>query len=154
MRVAEVMTTARIAGGPEVTLRAAANRMWEEQAGSLVVLTEERLVGIVTERDVLRAAAAGTDFEKTAIGEVMTVDVVTVEPDTPLSEAARLMARNWIRHLPVVSPEGGVVGVLSQRDVVGVFAALWREPDVPAQLEADQLVSAMRLARISHGDLD
>jgi CBS domain-containing protein len=58
----------------------------------------------------------------------MTREVLTIGPETSLHEAARLMAARWIRHLPVVR-DGDVVGVVSQRDLVGVFAALSRDPE-------------------------
>jgi CBS domain-containing protein len=154
VRVADVMTRVRIGERAEAPLRAAAARMWREQTGSLVVLDGDRLLGIITERDILRAAAEGVDLAATPVSAVMTADVLTVDRDESLSDAARMMAHRWVRHLPVTH-DGAVVGVLSQRDVVGVFAALWRDDSAPgASIEADQLVSARRLARIEHGDLD
>jgi CBS domain-containing protein len=82
----------------------------------------------------------------------MTTEVFTVPPDMPLHEAAREMATRWIRHLPVV--EGGkLLGVVSMRDVTGVFAAL-APANVNVEHEFDQLVRERRLARIEHGDLD
>jgi CBS domain-containing protein len=62
------------------------------------------------------------------------------------------MASRWIRHLPVVDG-GKVAGIVSQRDLVGVFAALRQDPDAAA-LTADPLVRELRLARIEQGDLD
>ena len=53
----------------------------------------------------------------------MTTNVMTTTPDTPVRDAARRMARDWIRHLPVVDSEGRLVGMVSQRDITGVFAA-------------------------------
>jgi CBS domain-containing protein len=82
----------------------------------------------------------------------MTPDVVTVSPDTPLYEVARMMAARWIRHLPVTD-DSGVVGMVSQRDLVGIFAALDNDPDV-IELAADEMVRDQRLARIEQGDLD
>ncbi|MGH8868839.1 MAG: CBS domain-containing protein [Actinomycetes bacterium] len=152
MRVADVMTKASISESPTDTLRGAAERMWQQQTGSLVVMDAGRLVGIVTERDVLKAAAHGAQLDETLIKDVMTGEVVTTGADSPLRDAARTMAQHWIRHLPVV--EGGdVVGILSQRDILGVFAALSREPGA-VEIATDSLVREQRLARIEAGDLD
>lgn len=153
MIVADVMTEASVADSPGETLRAAAARMWREQTGSLLIMDADRLLGIVTERDLLRQVARGADVDATRVDEVMTTEVRTVGAATPLHEAARLMAGHWIRHLPVV--EGGkVVGVVSQRDLVGVLAALGGQSEPGIELPSDQLVRARRLARIEHGDLD
>lgn len=152
MLVADVMTPASVTDTPEETLRASAIRMWEQQTGSLLVMDGERLAGIVTERDVLKAVARGRDVDKALTGDLMSRDVLTVSPDTPLHVAARVMASRWIRHLPVVE-SGRVVGVVSLRDLVAVLAALGpASGDV--NLPADDLVSSRRLARIEAGDLD
>lgn len=153
MNVSDVMTQASIADTPTDTLRAAAERMWAQQTGSLLVMESGQLVGIITERDVLHAVARGVDLDTTAVKDAMSVNVRTVPPDTPLREAAREMARRWIRHLPVTDG-GRVVGVVSQRDVTGVFAALSQSPEDTIELEMDQLVRERRLVRIEHGDLD
>ncbi|KWW98989.1 CBS domain-containing protein [Carbonactinospora thermoautotrophica] len=152
MRVSDVMTQASISDSPSDTLRSAAERMWGQQTGSLVVMEGEQLVGIITERDILKAAAQGVDLDKTPVGDLMTREVQTVPPDRSIRDAARMMAQHWIRHLPVVDG-GKVVGVLSQRDIVGIFAALWQEDD-NIEIEADKLVREQRLKRLEHGDLD
>jgi CBS domain-containing protein len=150
--VADVMTPASVTDTAEETLRASAVRMWEQQTGSLLVMDGEQLAGIVTERDVLKAVARGKDVDAARTGDVMSRDVLTVSPDTPLHVAARVMASRWIRHLPVVDA-GRVVGVVSLRDLVAVLAALGpASSDV--NLPADDLVSSRRLARIEAGDLD
>jgi CBS domain-containing protein len=152
MRVAEVMTEASLSDTPTDTLRDAAALMWREQTGSLVVLDGADLVGIVTERDILRAVAQNVDLDALTVAEVMTTDVLTTTGSTSLNDAARLMAQHWIRHLPVL--EGSrVIGMLSQRDIMGVFAALRREPG-DVEIDSDELVRARRLVRIEHGDLD
>jgi CBS domain-containing protein len=128
--------------------------MWKQQTGSLLVMEGDDLVGIITERDVLKAVATGLKLEEARIAEVMTKDVVTVGPGTSLREAAKIMADRWIRHLPVVDG-GKLVGVLSQRDLAGVLAGALNEPDALQQLvEASELVRERRLRRIEHGVWD
>jgi CBS domain-containing protein len=146
------MTEASVTESPSDSLRAAAEHMWHQQTGSLLVTDDGRLTGIITERDVLRAVALGADPDRSTVDEVMTADVYTVAPDMPLQDAAREMAVRWIRHLPVVK-DGQLLGVVSMRDVTGVFAAL-APGGVAVEHEFDQLVRERRLARIEHGDLD
>jgi CBS domain-containing protein len=152
MRVAEVMTRASVTESPADPLRAAANRMWSQQTGSLLVMDGARLLGIITERDVMKAVARGADLDATPVSAVMTTTVLTVSPDTSLHEVARHMATRWIRHLPVVD-RGEIVGMVSQRDLCGVLAALGTEPE-SAEIPADDLVRSRRMARIEAGDLD
>jgi CBS domain-containing protein len=152
VQVKDVMTQATVTESRDDSLRSAAERMWRQQTGSLLVTDGGRLIGIITERDVLRAIALGADPDKTTVDDVMTAEVFTIRPDMQLQEAAREMATRWIRHLPVVRG-AQILGVVSMRDVTGVFAAL-APGDVPVQHEFDQLVRERRLARIEHGDLD
>ncbi len=128
--------------------------MHEQQTGSLLVMDGDRLVGIITERDVLKAVGRGIDPAALPIKDAMTTDVITIEPDTRLREAAKLMATKWIRHLPVVE-SGRVVGIVSQRDLTGVLAEALNEPEALHTLvESSQLVREIRLKRIERGDLD
>ena len=152
MQVRDVMTQATVTDSASDTLRAAAERMWRLQTGSLLVSEGGRLAGIITERDVLRAVAFGADPDQSSVDEVMTAEVFTVGPDTNLQDAAREMAARWIRHLPVVDGTE-ILGVVSMRDVTGVFAAL-APGTVAVEHEFDLLVRQRRLARIEHGDLD
>jgi CBS domain-containing protein len=154
MRVSEIMTNAAVVDQPGDTLAEAARKMWKQQTGSLLVLDDEELVGIITERDILKAVAVGTPLDHTTISEVMTKDVVTVGPGTSLREAAKVMADKWIRHLPVLDG-GRLVGIVSQRDLSGVLAGALNEPEALEQLvEASELVRERRLHRIEHGAWD
>jgi CBS domain-containing protein len=154
MRVSEIMTNAAVVDQPGDTLAEAARKMWKQQTGSLLVLDGEELVGIITERDVLKAVALGTPLDHTPISEVMTKDVVTVGPGTSLREAAKVMADKWIRHLPVLDGTK-LVGIISQRDLSGVLAGALNEPEALEQLvEASELVRERRLHRIEHGAWD
>jgi CBS domain-containing protein len=152
VQVRDVMTEATVTESASDSLRAAAERMWRQQTGSLLVTEGGQLAGIITERDVMRAVALGADPDRASVDEVMTGDVYTVPPGMPLQEAAREMAVRWIRHLPVVE-DGAILGVVSMRDVTGVFAAM-SNSSVTVEHEFDHLVRQRRLARIEHGDLD
>jgi CBS domain-containing protein len=153
VRISAIMTQAAVTDRPDDDLAAAARKMWEQQTGSLLVLEGEDLVGIVTERDVLRAVATGTPLD-TPVAEVMSKDLITVEPGTSLREAARIMTEKWIRHLPVLEA-GRLVGVVSQRDLAGVLADALNEPeDLHRLIESSGLVRERRLRRIEQGDLD
>jgi len=152
VQVRDVMTQATVTESAQDSLRAAAERMWRQQTGSLLITEGEHLLGIITERDLLRTVALGADPDKTSVDDAMTTEVFTVTPDMPLQDAAREMAARWIRHLPVVE-HGKLLGVVSMRDVTGVFAAM-ATGTVRVEHEFDQLVRQRRLARIEHGDLD
>ena len=102
MQVRDVMTQATVTETPSDSLRSAAERMWRQQTGSLLITDRGQLTGIITERDLLRAVALGANPETSTVDEAMTTEVFTVPPDMPLHEAARQMATRWIRHLPVV----------------------------------------------------
>lgn len=154
MKIYEIMTKAAVSDSADDSLAEASRRMHEQQTGSLLVMEGENLVGIVTERDVLKSVARGLDPAHTPIKDVMTTDVITIEPDTRLRDAAQLMATKWIRHLPVC--EGTrVVGIVSQRDLTGVLAEALNEPEaLHSLLESSELVRERRLKRIEAGDLD
>jgi CBS domain-containing protein len=155
MRVSEVMTEATITDSPQDTLAEAARKMWKQQTGSLLVVDEGgEPLGIITERDILRAVATGVAVQNATVEEVMTKDLTTVAPGTSLREAAKLMADRWIRHLPVVDT-GKVVGIISQRDLSGVLAEALNEPETLTQLvEASELARERRLQRIEHWHWD
>jgi CBS domain-containing protein len=153
MKITEIMTEAAVTDRPDDSLEAAAKKMWEQQTGSLLVTDGEELVGIVTERDILRAVATGTPLD-TPLSAVMTKDLVTVDPGTSLRDAARIMTEKWIRHLPVLDG-GKLVGIVSQRDLSGVLAGALNEPESLHRLiESSELVRERRLKRIEPGDLD
>lgn len=115
------MTRANITETAAASLRDAAARMWKQQTGSLVVMDGSELLGIITERDIMKAVARGDDLATTPVSAVMTRTVLTVTPETAVAEAAQHMATRWIRHLPVVR-DGELVGMVSQRDLCGLLA--------------------------------
>jgi CBS domain-containing protein len=102
---------------PDVTVAAAAELLIRNQVGSVLVLDQGRLVGIFTERDVLRRVVGERrDPATTRVSEVMTRDLVVMRPSSSVVDAMRVISEKRIRHIPVV--EGGaVVGVVSQGDL-------------------------------------
>jgi CBS domain-containing protein len=97
--------------------REAAQLMKTKDVGSLPIVQDGKLVGVVTDRDLTtRVLAEGKDAE-TQVGQIASKDVVTVDPQQPLEEAARLMAEHQIRRIPVVEEDGKLVGILAQADV-------------------------------------
>jgi CBS domain-containing protein len=107
-----------LAVAAEDALKEVAERMVERDVGAALVTEGEQLVGIVTERDVLRAVARGID-ERTRVEELMTPDPETLEPDESTQHAAVLMIHGGFRHLPIVDGDE-IVGMLSIRDLVRV----------------------------------
>lgn len=96
----------------------AAKLMKSENVGSLPVTEGDRLVGMVTDRDiVVRVVAEGKDVQSATVGEIASKDLVTVDPQQGLDEALRLMAQHQVRRLPVVEEDGRLVGILAQADI-------------------------------------
>jgi CBS domain-containing protein len=154
VKVSEIMTEAAVTDRADDTLHEAARKMWEQQTGSLLVMDGDELLGIITERDILKAVATGRPLDETRVSDAMTKEVETVSPAMTLRDAAALMAEKWIRHLPVVE-RGTVVGIISQRDLAGMLAGALNEPEALQQLvDASQLAREQRLRRIERGVWD
>jgi CBS domain-containing protein len=116
-RLADIMTSPVFTAAPESPVVDVAAAMVRRGFGSAVVLDGTLLVGIVTERDVLRAAAAGVELTRSPVSRWMTRDPQTAEPDLDVEGAVELMLGGGFRHLPVV--EGvTLVGIVSLRDLV------------------------------------
>jgi CBS domain-containing protein len=99
------------------TAKEAASVMKSEDVGSIPIVDGDRLVAIVTDRDIaLRIVAEGKGAE-TTVGEIASRDLVTIDPEQTLDEAARLMGQHQLRRLPVVEEDGKLVGILAQADV-------------------------------------
>ena len=103
---------------PQVTVFAALQLMAEKDIGALLVLADEKLVGIFSERDYARKVILhGKTSAETRVSEIMTTGVVTVRPDQTIGECMALMTEKRFRHLPVVEGDQ-VMGVISIGDVV------------------------------------
>jgi CBS domain-containing protein len=117
-RVREVMSTRLYTVGPDDTVGEAVAVMAQHRIGSVLVMDAERLLGIFTERDTVRALSLSHDAPRHDIVSWMTHDPKTVSPDTDTEDALRTMLDNGFRHLPVVE-DSKVVGMVSMRDLAG-----------------------------------
>ena len=103
---------------PEATVFEALNLMAEHNIGALLVMTEDEIKGIVSERDCIRKVdVMGRNAKDTPISQIMTSDVITVDADQPLEDCRGLMIDKNIRHLPVCEGKN-LLGLLSVRDVL------------------------------------
>ena len=117
MEIRNLVAGETVACGRDVTLADIASLMISEDVGSVAVVDGSTLLGIVTERDMVRAVAADIDAEAAVAREWMTVDPDVADPDLSVEDAARWMLTAGYRHLPVV--EGTrLMGVVSIKDVL------------------------------------
>jgi CBS domain-containing protein len=114
--VGDVMTRSLLAVEPAATVGEAATLMGERRAGSALVMEGDRLIGIFTERDIVKALGQHFDAAGHPVSEWMTRDPITVPPETPVRAALERMIQGGFRHLPIVE-EDAVVGVVSMRDL-------------------------------------
>jgi CBS domain-containing protein len=96
----------------------AAKLMKGEDSGIAPIVDGDRLVGVLTDRDIaIRVVAEGRDPQSTKVEEIASQNLVTVDPQQDLDEALRLMAQHQVRRLPVVEEDGKLVGIVAQADV-------------------------------------
>lgn len=134
MLVKDAMTCSVVTVGPEESVAVAARMLSRGNVGCLPVCTADRhLRGMLTDRDiVLRSVAANVDAGQQPVRAIMTRRLVTISPETPLEQAAGLMAKEQIRRLPVTK-NGRLVGMLSMKDL---FCAPGMELEAGKTLES------------------
>jgi CBS domain-containing protein len=116
-QVREVMTSTPESCSPQASVVDVAKVMAKEDVGPIPVVDSGRLVGILTDRDiVVRVVAEGRDPQSTSVGEVASADLATVSPDEDLDRALQLLTERQVRRLPVVEGET-LVGVVAQADI-------------------------------------
>ncbi len=113
--VTECMNTSVLTVEPSASIGEAAEKMIEAGVGAVVVMEDMvRIVGIVTERDLMRAVAQRARAAEARVRQWMTEGVVTIEPETEIKDAAKMMFEKNFRHLPVVK-DGRLLGIASLR---------------------------------------
>ncbi|MBI2912446.1 MAG: CBS domain-containing protein [Chloroflexi bacterium] len=117
MKAQELMSTPPVVVTPEDTVETAAAKMKDADVGALPVYSPEAPCGIVTDRDIAVKAVAAGKGSATQVGEVCTLNAITVQPDTDIDEVVHLMKSHRVRRLPVVQ-DGEVQGMISLADIV------------------------------------
>jgi CBS domain-containing protein len=118
MQVSEVMTRDAECIGPDATLQQAAEKMKSLDVGSLPVCDNDRLVGMLTDRDItVRSVSDGHDPRTDRVRDAMTPKVIYCSEDQDVTEAARLMKENQVRRLPVLNRDKRLVGIVSLGDL-------------------------------------
>lgn len=109
---------------PQTTVLDAVQKMNQHKLGALVVMDGPRLVGMFTERDVLRRVVnEERNPRETHVGEVMTTELICCQPETELEEVSAIMKRKRVRHLPVCDEDGNLFGLISIGDVNAFHAS-------------------------------
>lgn len=117
LRASEIMTKSVRTATREMSLREVAAMMRDGDMGAVPVVGDGKLIGIVTDRDIVVRAVAEGKTADTPIGEVMTTELFTVAPDDFVFEAIRLMGDKQVRRIPVVSEDGSLAGIIAIADV-------------------------------------
>ncbi|GAA2096232.1 CBS domain-containing protein [Streptomyces albiaxialis] len=122
--IRDIMTSAPVAVGPDTAVREVSRRMRDEDIGAVLVAEDDRLRGLVTDRDlVVRVLAEGEDADATPVRNACSPELVTVTPDDEVVQAVRVMRQHSLRRVPVVEGEKAV-GMVSLGDL-----AVERDPD-------------------------
>ncbi len=147
MRVHEIMTREVKRCRADESLAAAARIMWENDCGCVPVVDgDERVIGIVTDRDVCMAAyTQGKAPSEITVDAAMAHAVATCAPDDPVDDAERTMQRRQVRRLPVVDGAGRLVGILSLNDLARFARA---EGDGLSAIAVEQTLAAVCAGRI------
>ncbi len=151
MGIVDVMNLRLIEVPPDADLGTAIQRMLDAGVGSVAVCDGARLVGILTERDVLRLVARGADLVQTRVSDVMTTQLVTTPADADILDVARLMGEHNIRHIPVVEGEH-VLGMVGVREIVDALAErLWRAREDEVRDSVHNLLGTLRQRSAQRG---
>jgi citrate synthase len=146
--VADVMKAPALTATPDERVQAAADRMQHKSTGSIVIVDDGRVVGILTERDVLRLAATGADPLHERVADWMTPEPVTAEPSMAATAALKRLNEEQFRHMPVCA-NGDLLGIVSMRDLMAIARV---EPvRHPGELDAPKGLAGVTVAETDVG---
>ena len=132
--IESIMTAKVETAKPTESLKNALKRIVTRNIGSIVVVEENEPVGILTERDISRCVARGTNALKRHVKNVMSSPLITVETTESVQDAMALMLKHGIRRLPVVK-QRRLVGIVSERDVLRWVLRVSYEPHIPPEVK-------------------
>lgn len=122
MKVSSILSTKTggiVTAHPNQTIREAAGQMYQHNIGAIIIVDEAgHLVGILSERDIVRKAVTHNAVFDMAISDVMTKDVITAVPQDDLMSVAHTMTERRFRHMPILNQEGQLLGIISIGDVL------------------------------------
>ena len=131
--IESIMTAKVETAKPTESLKNVLKRLVKRNIGSIVVVEENEPVGIITERDISRCVARGTNALKRQVKNVMSSPLITVETTESVQDAMELMLKHGIRRLPVVK-QRRLVGIVSERDVLRWVLRVSYEPHIPPEV--------------------
>ena len=121
--VKEIMTRDLVTVSPSTSVRDAAKKMFERKVGSVLVVGDDgKLLGIFTERDLVKVVAEGKPLDA-PVSEVMSRDLIVAKEGDSIASVANRMLEKWIRHMPVIDDSVRPIGIVSIRDVLRYIAA-------------------------------
>jgi len=124
LRVRDVMSEKVVTVNEDITISEAAKIMSENKIGCLIISKDKKVVGIVTERDLVRRVLAEKlDPEKTNVGRIMSKPVIVIKDTVTIEDAVAVMAKNGVRRLPVINEEYVLVGIVTATDLAKALAA-------------------------------
>jgi len=119
MQIHEIMSKEIISIDCDATIIEACKRFYRHKIGSLVVLEDGKLKGIITERDIIaRVVILNKDPNETTVEEIMSPEVITLNQNTNIEEAIKLMNLKEIKKIPIISEMGSLVGMLTTSDII------------------------------------
>jgi citrate synthase len=144
--VEEMMSSPVVTAAPSESIAAAGTRMREGKVGSVVVVDDKRVIGILTERDLVRFAAEGGDAATSKVSEWMTEDPDTVEPTEDAAAAFQSLSEHSYRHIPVVH-DSELVGIVSMRDMMRIARI------APVDIASVEIPEGLEGVAVAHTDL-
>jgi CBS domain-containing protein len=133
--VTRIMTSPVTTINASDTLGSAAEIMAMNDIGSVVVIEGTKPIGIITERDIVKQVAGGSDALKKPVKQLLFKPLITADPTTTIQDAFTMMLKNNIRRLPVVD-ESKLIGIVTDKDLLRWVLRLWYEPNVPPHIKA------------------
>ena len=143
--IADIMTKEMIEVAPDTSGKEAAAKMKEGGVSSLVVKEKGELVGIITDKDYVKQTSAGKDPSKFKVGEMMSTNLISVDPKLSLREAAEVIREHNIRHL-LVKSSAGFVGIVSVKDILSTLYEEIREQNRELKTKVDDLEKFYKIA--------